>query len=251
MSAESIVKAPATIERVVRSATLARTPQEARRPAWSSRVETTAEPGTAIASADSSVPQAEGSAELARRQQFERALAAEREAALKAARAEGLAQASEDVARFKDGMRNHLAGTFANIERAYQEQLRSSEATAIDIAFAALCRLVGETHADRSMITASVQTVLSGIPASSSGSIHVRTSDLPILQELMAHPDMSLWSGWRLVPDPSIRAGGCIVRTPRGDFDGRLEAQLDALATLLEPRRSGSGTHTEDADGSR
>jgi flagellar assembly protein FliH len=249
MSDEAIVKAPATVERVVRSAALARAPQAARGPAWGARVDVAATPSAASSPTDDSTPEAESAEEPARRQQFERMLAAEREAALKAARAEGFAQASEDVARFKDGMRNHLAGTFANIERAYEAQLRSSEAVAIDIAFAALCRLVGETHADRSMITASVQAVLSAIPATSSGSIHVRTSDLPILQELMAHPDMAQWSGWRLIPDPSIRAGGCVVRTPRGDFDGRLEAQLEALATLLEPRRS--ATTTEGADGTR
>lgn len=246
MSAEPILKSTSVLGRPVRSATLPRSPSAGAK----SSAEDRAADGTSGVTPEAALHTRPSNVE-ARRVQAENELAAAREAAFKDARAEGLAKAAEEIARFKDGMRAHLAGLFANIERAYQDQLRASEGAAIDIAFAALCRIFGEGHADRAMASAAVNQVLSSVPLTSAGTIHVRTTDLPILQELFAHPDMSAWTEWKLIADPSVRAGGCIVRTARGDFDGRIETQLEEIAAVLKHARAVTGRNSGVSGGSR
>jgi flagellar biosynthesis/type III secretory pathway protein FliH len=72
-------------------------------------------------------------------------------------------------------------------------------------------------------------------PSSASLSLRVHPDDLAALAA--ARPawlaELGVQADVALVADPAVGRGGCIVETPAGRIDARLETQLDALERAL------------------
>lgn len=95
-----------------------------------------------------------------------------------------------------------------------------SEATSVEVAYAALVRLLGESAADRELLQAhclSVAREFGDPPAS----LRVNAHDLELL-DIAALP-------FSVEADRRLESGQCLIETGRGQFDCGLDVRLDAI----------------------
>jgi flagellar assembly protein FliH len=134
------------------------------------------------------------------------------------------------IERFQ-GMAEQLAEARAGV-------LAEAEDGVVELAFAALCRILGEQAASREGVLAMVARCTAGAREREQVGVRLHPDDFALLGEATAHQA-------RFSPDPGIALGGCIVDSSTGALDARLETQLARLAeTLLAvraARRSGEG----------
>ena len=120
-----------------------------------------------------------------------------------------------------------LARAVLDAARARDEAIAAAERDVQQLALVAAGRIVGETMdvaPDR--IVAIVRDVVSRARRARSLEVRVHPDDVPALT---AAPQ----SGVRVVGDPEITRGGCVVASELGRIDARVEVQLAAMAELL------------------
>jgi flagellar assembly protein FliH len=148
-------------------------------------------------------------------------------AGLEEARAAAQAEAQEAVAAAVAAARQAAGLLLAQ----RQAQLADHEDMLVEIAFTAVCRMLGEQLVRRDGMAAMVRELLA------------QASAAPLCVRL--HPDDAAWlgegaafgPGITLQPDAAIELGGCMLDGERGTLDARLELQVDALrAALLAAR---------------
>jgi flagellar assembly protein FliH len=103
-------------------------------------------------------------------------------------------------------------------------------AGAIDITFAALSRLMGQSVGDLAVVTDTVRRVIEQAPERALLTIRLSPADHLLLTQEGHEPGLG---SALLLADERVSAGGCIVDTDAGSLDGRLETQLAELKTLL------------------
>lgn len=165
----------------------------------------------------------------------------ERAAALDAARrdglARGLANAEAEIAKRVEAIAGKLRDEHARAQDALQVRIgelrtlsaaladavvvhrRDCQDAAVEAAFSALVRVLGDKAADRSLMPALCAQVLQSRGA---GPVTLRLapSDCALVD---AGEDV------RVVPDPALAAGRCVVETSRGGSDTGLDVRLDAV----------------------
>lgn len=108
-------------------------------------------------------------------------------------------------------------------ELAKREALLHAEVA--ELAYTALCRLVGTWQADRESISKLSQAVVAEHrhrPAV----LHVSPNDLPLLANL-EKPDL------RIEADPRLDAASCRLEGPAGDYETSMEFRLKAIKEAL------------------
>ena len=151
--------------------------------------------------------------------------------------AEGLAQGEQAA---QANLAQHLArlnGLMQQLHQARTEVLAGAEDLMVEIAYTAVCRLVGAGIGQRASVLATLQQVLSELRQHEPLVIYLHPQDLawvaPAMAELGLNPEQT-----QLRADASIKMGGCLVETAVGTLDARLETQLSRLRdTLLQVRR--------------
>lgn len=114
-----------------------------------------------------------------------------------------------------------LADTYAT---AHDALIYDAQALAVEIAYAAICRVLGEAHVDQEW-SASVVANIMQTHGLREASVRVCPSDL---KKIRNTPDGVQW-----IQDASLEPGDCVVSTLRGDIDGGLEQQLTAIQRRL------------------
>lgn len=148
---------------------------------------------------------------------------------------EGLRQGREEAAASRS-CKERLAAVAEAIGLASHNWQAELESAAIEIGYAALLRIVGQTAGDRAMVESMVRAVLEQLPERRLVSIHLAPADHALLHDGDGLPP-SL--GAVLLADERVSMGGCIVDTDAGSLDGRLETRLAELkALLLEVRHA-------------
>lgn len=143
---------------------------------------------------------------------------------------DGMQQGRQDADAAATAQAAALAALGAAIAEACTRRSAAIEAMAIEIAFAALSKLIGQSAGDPAVVTATVQRVLEQLPDRALRAIRVS----PAHHALLTQNGHALKSGSAiLVADERVLIGGCIVDTDAGSLDGRLETQLLELKTLL------------------
>jgi flagellar assembly protein FliH len=123
------------------------------------------------------------------------------------------------------------------IQAARQEVVNGAEDIIIDLAFTALCRMLGESLDQRAMVTGMVQQVLSQFRQQEPLVVLLHPQDLALLQAAL--PDLDIDpEQTRFRADASLKMGGCMVESAVGTLDARLETRLACLReALLQVRR--------------
>lgn len=199
------------------------------------------------------------------REERSQALREAREQGLRESRAEGLrdglregrAQAEEEI---RAAVQRAVAEAVLPLEQEHAQLLqlaqgvRRAVADALEAAhdemaalcFETLCRIVGTAASDPEIVHAQLTHLLQQ-HGSQEVVLHLHPQDARLLQSRAgAQPQASV----RWQADAEVTLGGCILQTPGGGIDARLETMLDACkAALLEARRrQGQAT---DAGGGR
>ena len=133
-----------------------------------------------------------------------------------------------------DEQRAHLLRLATSIEAAVSRHALDSEELAVEVAYAALVRVLGDAARERSLIPDLCRTIIReyGHPTAT---LRVSDADLPLL----ADTDV----GVPVEADRRLSPGEAVIDTARGQFecglDVRLAAIAEALSSTLDAHRSG------------
>lgn len=169
----------------------------------------------------------------------DRILRKEAEAVLQSARqkgyAEGMAEAEQAVSRELSQLKGRANQLLDSIGEAVREASTASEGLAVEIAFAAVAKLLGRAVTDANMVAGLVREASASIRSEGQIIARLATVDVDLLQRAGVDLASEKSSGMRLElrGDTSIAAGGCILQTEAGTLDARLDVQLQALCRLL------------------
>jgi flagellar assembly protein FliH len=152
--------------------------------------------------------------------------------------AEGLAQGQRDgESEFSERLRL-VDELFVSARDAVEKHLDGMADTAVEITFEAITRILGDRFIDKSGTEAAVREVIRQSKERSKLVVRVAPADFEALSSRRAELVDGLNVGQvELVADDLVELGGCVLETPSGSLDGRLEIQLQRLRdTLLNAR---------------
>jgi flagellar biosynthesis/type III secretory pathway protein FliH len=169
---------------------------------------------------------------------------AELEALRERAREEGYAagrEAGEKAARAE--LEEHIGALrelVQSLRQALAEDIAGAEDLAVEIAFSAVCKVLGEATASAEGVRALVREAMAQARTAEPLLLRVSPADHALLfaepeclRSLAADPKVEI------VADESISAGGCVIQTAGGTLDARLDVQLRQLMdTLIRAREA-------------
>jgi flagellar biosynthesis/type III secretory pathway protein FliH len=150
---------------------------------------------------------------------------AEREIALQVEKIERRLTAVHDAAIAKlEAEQTRLRQYIASLAGALQDYAIEAETLSVEVAYAALIRVLGEKSADRSLLPELCRTIVReyGHPPAT---LRVSDVDFPLFES--TEFDIPLEADRRLLP------GQCVIDTARGQFESGLDIRLDALTKSL------------------
>ena len=161
-----------------------------------------------------------------------------------AGREQGCAEALRHLeARARAARARHeerLEQALASLGRAQQEAERRLESAVGEIAFAAVCRLVGEALPTRAWIAGSVETVCAELRGGAQATLRLHPRDLALIDPRGSGELRLGGRVLRLAGDPSLTPGGCMLDLlPGGGLDATLETRLARLRDLLSAAPEG------------
>lgn len=171
-------------------------------------------------------------------EQFSEELARLRAEAVEQGHNEGLQLGRETGQQETDQSREQLSALINSMRSEYERDLDGIAEIGAEIVFEAVTRIIGNSYLDRTGITAVVREVISHAKDRSRLVIRVCPADY---QEIKTAHEMFTENGnnqkVEILADDRVELGGCLLETPAGNLDGRLEVQLQQLRdTLLNAR---------------
>ncbi|TQV73412.1 hypothetical protein FKG94_17055 [Exilibacterium tricleocarpae] len=135
-----------------------------------------------------------------------------------------------------------------NLAHQQQALLQASEDAAVEIAYAALVKILGRSRSDLSLLTAMVKQALQQVSVRDDLVIHVAPADYDKLtRQPAAAKGRGAWpQGVTFEADDSVTCGGCIVKSRAGVLDARLDYQLQQLKKLLVTTRTSAAATAGD-----
>lgn len=160
---------------------------------------------------------------------FQAGLAQGRQAAQQAAQEEQ-ASGRQALAQRMHGLDTLLAALPEQIDRA----LADAEDEMLGLCFDVLAGILGEAAVSQEGVRGMVRQAIAQARSHEAATVHVNPRDLEFLR---ADEELAAWLGSnrrvRWVGDDRVTLGGCLVFTPDGGLDARLETQLARLATAF------------------
>ena len=153
-----------------------------------------------------------------------------RERGLQEGRETGLAKArSEHAAQIKG-----LAAVVRSARGRLDEGIGELSEMGAEVVYEAVCKLLGQALTSREGVVAAVREVVRRARERSRLTLRVSPSDYAALREHLDTVLEGLEAGQaELVSDERVELGGCLLETPAGNLDGRLEVQLANLRQAL------------------
>lgn len=159
----------------------------------------------------------------------------------KAGHDEGLRRGTEDARRRAEPLLRELRSVLAALAQPLEALDDEIEQALAGLAMAVARQLVRrELRVDPGQVVATVRQAVSALP-SSQRTVHVRLhpEDRALVREALA---VDGESGWKLIADPVVERGGCVVETEVSRVDATIESRLNAvIAQVLGGDRSGDG----------
>lgn len=172
-------------------------------------------------------------------ERFNQELAQLRAEAVEQGYNEGLQKGREAALQETAQSRKQLLELIVGMRAEYEHDLDGIAEIGAEIVFEAVTRIIGNSYLDRTGITAVVKEVISHAKDRSRLVIRVSPTDY---QELKTAHELFAENGSaqkvEILADDRVELGGCLLETPAGNLDGRLEVQLQQLRdTLLNARQ--------------
>jgi flagellar assembly protein FliH len=149
--------------------------------------------------------------------------------------AKGFAQgerAGADAAAARgDAMLRRLAQTFEEMVALRATMIQKTERQVVQLALAIAARVIHrEVNLDRELLVAMARVALDRLGDASSATIRLHPDEHAAIVALRGgDADGAV----RLVADPSVARGGCLVQSDFGQIDVSVDAQISELATTL------------------
>ncbi|MRW94173.1 hypothetical protein GJ699_29790 [Duganella sp. FT80W] len=140
-------------------------------------------------------------------------------------------QEARDAVAAQVGRLNALVQT---LQQARRKLLDENEDMLVEIAFTAICRMLGSQAVRREAMLSMISSLLEGAHAQDKLTVRLHAQDAALLAQDSDGLDARL----SLQADTGIELGGCLLDSVHGTLDARLEIQLQHLReTLLLARR--------------
>jgi flagellar assembly protein FliH len=140
----------------------------------------------------------------------------------------------EAVARTRKELQATAATALATLERAHKSAMARLELSVGDVAFVAVCRLIGERATSREFVEAIVEQVCAELPSELVAGVRLHPRDIETLRELLAGDELRVAAlALKVIPDESLELGGCVLETHAGAYAADLDGQLRRLHELL------------------
>jgi len=142
----------------------------------------------------------------------------------------GAAQAQRMAEELVQAQVARLQAAAAALQAAQSTLGPALEEDAVELAFAVVCRLLGQQAASRAGIGALLQVQLAALRERRGLTVRLHPADCALMAAAEADggaPPL------RYVPDAGIALGGCLIDGPAGTLDARLEYQLQQLRQAL------------------
>jgi len=153
--------------------------------------------------------------------------------------AAGRAAATVELAQLHERLTSQADRAMTAMERAHQSVLAKLESSVGEIAFAAVCRLLGSQVVSAASVVSAVEQICAEVRSSSAATARLHPRDVEVLRELMQDSELQVRGlGLKFVPDESLELGGCVIDGESGQFDGSLETQLRRLHAALAGTRN-------------
>jgi flagellar biosynthesis/type III secretory pathway protein FliH len=165
---------------------------------------------------------------------FEGELEQLKSAARESGYAEGKEKAEREVqaqyASELESLKSLVRGVRENLDQQFDGVID----TAVEVVFEAVTRIVGESYQDRSGVAAIVREVVRHAKDRSRLVVRVHPGDQAVLQVCADDVARGMSCGpIEVAADDRVAMGGCMLETPAGNLDGRLEIQLQQLRDVL------------------
>jgi flagellar assembly protein FliH len=133
--------------------------------------------------------------------------------------------------------------TVVNLERLFgelsalkQNLVRSHEKDILNIVFAIATKIVGDQGLrDEALVRRTVLKALHLAADRSELSLRIHPDDVQLIEKLKPEffAQFKELKHLSLTPDPSLSRGGCLLESPCGDVDGRIETQLEEIHQVM------------------
>ena len=157
---------------------------------------------------------------------------------LKEGHLDGLAEAQLMAAQAVEVRLQQLDRLLSAMPDAILQRLDQSEGEMVALCFEVICRVIGDRATNPQVVQGTVQNAIRQARARLVA-VHVHPADL---ESLRSDPELNAWivrrSAQQGVPvdwiaDDRVELGGCILRSPQGSVDARLETQLESVREIL------------------
>lgn len=156
--------------------------------------------------------------------------------------AEGKAAAAKELAQQLEQLATQADQLLANLGQAHRQALLELENSVGEVAFAAVCRLLGSRAALQDTVLSFVERACEPLHgehgAAGEVSVRLHPRDVALLRPMLDTRGRSSVLrlkalALKVVPDSSLEFGGCVIETGSGYYAGDLEGQLRRLHQVL------------------
>jgi flagellar assembly protein FliH len=152
---------------------------------------------------------------------------------------DGLAAGGEEGRAQLAAQAEALRAAALAVREATERTLAAQEDALVEVAFAAACRLVGEAALTREGVRGAVCQALREVHARERLVLRVPPPAYRSLAEDAGFcASLRDEHGVELVADERLGEAGCVIESPGGTLDARLEVQLQQLAAALRAARA-------------
>lgn len=151
----------------------------------------------------------------------------------------GEAEGREQALAEYTGQIDALAAVVASARAALEQKIDGVSELSIEVVCEAVTKIIGDALIDRDVVVSAIRQVVREARERSKLVVHVSPHDWTLLE---GHRDrltegLSVGSV-EIVADDRVQLGGCLLETPAGNLDGRLEVQLERLRDALIAAKS-------------
>ena len=146
---------------------------------------------------------------------------------------QGVEQGQREAQQAATVQTDRLNALLQAMNQTRRTLLDDNENMLVEVSFAAVCRLLGRQAATRATLAAMVRGLIEGEREPATLTVRLHPHDAQQLEGGVNGLDPQL----RFQADAGIELGGCVIDSPRGTLDARLELQLQHLREALTAAR--------------
>jgi len=132
---------------------------------------------------------------------------------------------------------DNLKSVVQSAQRAAEQDVDSLADAAVEVVYEAVLKILGKELVNAEGVVGIVREAIRHAKDRSNLIVRVAPADLAVIRSHGLEPDRRGTPNFQIAADDRVELGGCLLETPAGNLDGRLETQLQLLReTLLHAR---------------